>query len=427
MSDVFISFKTDDTPRVQAVHDGFRARGLTVFWSNDIPAGAPDYQSIIIEEIRKAVVVVVLWTRASVKSHPVRQECSQAKRDGKLFQVVLDEIEPIYFPMEAPYADQKAMLIGWTGDQRHPEWVKLNNAIDARRSDAAIAARKSSPPKVNAVQRVAEDAQATSPTSPGETIRDIDIGPEMVLVPPGKFWMGSKDNEGSEDEQPRHEVTIAAPLLVGKYPIMFAEWDAAVSVGGVSHEPDDEGWGRGRRPVINVSWVDAKEYAAWLSKRTGKAYRLLSEAEWEYCCRAGTARDYSFGATITQAQAQFGAKQTVEVGNFPANAFGLHDMHGNVWEWCEDPWHQNYQGAPTDGSAWIDGGDTRNCIVRGGSWFNGPRNGRSALRGRTPPDLRRYNRGFRVARALSAHSGYAKGPPSLILRRPDLGGVVPSR
>jgi formylglycine-generating enzyme required for sulfatase activity len=250
---------------------------------------------------------------------------------------------------------------------------------------------------------------------PGESIRDLDAGPEMVLVAPGKFWMGSKDGEGGDNERPRHEVTIAKPLLVGKYPVTFAEFDYFKKHGGAmfsklvfkeSELPDDQGWGRGRRPVINVSWDDARAYVAWLSKATGKTYRLLSEAEWEYCCRAGTTTAYSVGDTITKQQAQFSegkigsAMQTVEVGTFAANTFGLHDMHGNVWERVEDAWHANYQGAPADGSVWQDG-DKFLRVGRGGSWLDEiPRNLRSAYRGSSTTDNRSFNLGFRVARTL---------------------------
>jgi formylglycine-generating enzyme required for sulfatase activity len=242
---------------------------------------------------------------------------------------------------------------------------------------------------------------------PGETApRDIDVGPEMVLVPPGKFWMGSKDSEGHADERPRHEVTIGYPLLVGKYPITFAEWDAAVIAGGVQHKPETT-WGRGRQPVHSVSWDDAQAYAAWLSKATDKSYRLLFEAEWEYCCRAGTTSAYSFGDTISKQQAQFSegewgsAKQTVEVGKFPANAFGLHDMHGNVWEWCEDDWQDSYQGAPTNGSARTSAGQSVSRVLRGGSWLNDPQLLRSADRNWNQPGFRIDHVGFRLARTLS--------------------------
>jgi hypothetical protein len=132
MADIFISFKTDDTPRVQAIHDGFRARELTVFWSNEIPKGAPNYQAIIKDELLKASVVVVVWTHGSVHSGPVVQECSQAEKANKLFQILLEDIKPIDMPMEVKFKSQKTMLLGWTRDKRHSEWTKLNDAIDIR-------------------------------------------------------------------------------------------------------------------------------------------------------------------------------------------------------------------------------------------------------------------------------------------------------
>jgi formylglycine-generating enzyme required for sulfatase activity len=196
--------------------------------------------------------------------------------------------------------------------------------------------------------------------------------------------------------------------------VTFDEWDACIAAGGCKHRPGDEGWGRGRRPVINVSWNDAKEYVAWLSKTTGKSYRMLSEAEWEYAARAGTTTPFSTGETISTEQANYdgnytyagGSKGTdrrkmVPVGSFKPNAFGLHDMHGNVWEWVEDPWHDSYKGAPTDGSAWAKDGDRSRRILRGGSWGLDPRLIRSALRGRLDSVLRGNYLGFRVARSLT--------------------------
>jgi formylglycine-generating enzyme required for sulfatase activity len=229
--------------------------------------------------------------------------------------------------------------------------------------------------------------------------KDLDVGPEMVVVPAGKFTMGSNDY-GSE--QPPHRVRIKAPLAVGRFAVTFAEWDAA----GLAHKPGDAGWGRGQRPVINVSWEDARAYATWLSQKTGKAYRLLSEAEWEYCCRAGTTTKYAFGDKVTPQQAHYSqrelgsAKRTVEVGRFSPNAWGLYDAHGNVWEWCEDNWHTNYQGAPEDGSVWL-GGDASLRVLRGGSWLlNNPDALRSASRNRNRPDVSSSSGGFRLSRTL---------------------------
>jgi len=151
-----------------------------------------------------------------------------------------------------------------------------------------------------------------------------------------------------------------------------------------------------------VNWHDAQAYAAWLREQSGgKAYRLLSEAEWEYCCRAGTTSAYSTGDEITPAQANFGlnSKGTTPVSRFPPNAWGLRDMHGNVWEWCEDNWHPNYEDAPEDGSAW-KGGNASSRVLRGGSWSGIPRVLRSADRDGYPPDFRDDDVGFRVARTL---------------------------
>ncbi len=238
----------------------------------------------------------------------------------------------------------------------------------------------------------------------GDTFKECADCPEMVVVPAGDFTMGS--NEGASDEKPPHKVTIAKAFAVGKFEVTFAEWAACVSGGGYSSNkaPGDEGWGRDTRPVINVSWNEAKEYAAWLTTKTGATYRLLSEAEWEYAARAGTKTRYAFGDTITKSQAQFSegawgsAGKTVEVGSFKPNAFGLYDMHGNVWEWVEDCYADNYNGAPTDGTPRKTIGDCVSRVLRGGSWSNNPNGLRSANRTGIQPVNRFGNNGFRLAR-----------------------------
>ena len=227
--------------------------------------------------------------------------------------------------------------------------------------------------------------------------------------------MGSPPWEKGRDdyEGPVHPVTISEPFAVGVYEVTFREWDACRRSGGCSHRPDDRGWGRGNRPVINVSWNDAKEYVRWLSGRTGEEYRLLSEAEWEYAARAGTTGPFHFGATISPDQANYAAniaygagrkgryrKQTVPVGSFPANDFGLLEVHGNVREWVEDCWHDSYRGAPSDGNAWTSGGDCGFRVLRGGSWYYAPRFLRSAIRGRDASGIRSGFVGFRVSRTL---------------------------
>ena len=187
--------------------------------------------------------------------------------------------------------------------------------------------------------------------------------------------------------------------------------DACVAAGGCGgHHLNDAGWGRGRRPVIDVNWDNAKAYVRWLSRRTGKSYRLLSEAEWEYAARAGTAGPFHTGSTISTNQATYtyGAgreglyrEKTVPVGSFPANVFGLYDVHSNVWERAEDCWHSSYRGASVGGSAWTSGGDCGKRVLRGGSWNNQPGNLRSAFRHGNPAGDRSFSIGFRVARTLT--------------------------
>ena len=239
----------------------------------------------------------------------------------------------------------------------------------------------------------------------------------MVVVPPGSFMMGSTAferqravDQGAERsrvelEMPPHQVTIPEPFALGKYEATFNEWEACVEDGGCGgYKPGDQGWGRGRRPVINVSWKDAKAYVEWLSEKTGKPYRLLSEAEWEYAARAGTTTRYWWGNAITRKNANSGGYlgKTAKVGSYPPNAWGLFDMHGNVWEWGEDCIYNSYLGAPNDGSAWNIGGCSGGRVARGGSWGDDPWAVRSAVRGSTGPSTDRRGKfeGFRVAKTI---------------------------
>ena len=231
----------------------------------------------------------------------------------------------------------------------------------------------------------------------------------MVVVPAGSFWMGSRTTDpGSlNDEDPQHRVTFAQQFAVGRFELTFDEWDTCVAAQGCNgYRPSDGGWGRDRRPVINVSWDDAKVYVAWLSNYTRKTYRLLTEAEYEYATRAETETAYPWGNDIGKNNAncdgcgsQWDGKQTAPVGSFNPNGFGLYDMLGNVDEWTEDCWHETYNGAPMDGSAWTSGDCTRR-VVRGGSWFGLPKFLRSAYRLWRVTHWRDRTLGFRVARTL---------------------------
>ncbi len=248
---------------------------------------------------------------------------------------------------------------------------------------------------------------AESGPKPGTAFRDCATGcPEMIVLPAGDLTMGSPEGVGSNQERPVHKVMIWRPFAVSRFEVTFDEWDACVADGGCKHQPDDRGWGRGRQPVVNVSWHDAKQYAAWLASKTGLPYRLLSEAEWEYAARAGTTTRFFFGDDESLLN-DFGwsvhnsENRAHHVGKKNPNRFGLYDMHGNVSEWVEDPWHATYDGAPIDGSVWAEGGDSSRRVVRGGSWHTKPEWLRSAFRWGNFADSRSYFCGFRVARTLT--------------------------
>ncbi len=244
------------------------------------------------------------------------------------------------------------------------------------------------------------------------------LAPEMVEIRAGSFRMGCVSGRDCWDrEKPVHVVRIAS-FALSKYEVTFEEYDRFTDATG-RERVADEGWGRGRRPVINVSWSDAVAYAEWLSDQTGETYRLPSEAEWEYAARAGSERKYHFGDDESQL-CRYGnhadtstdldwrntacsdgvGKRTATVGSYQPNAFGLHDVHGNVWEWVQDCWNENYRGAPTDGSAW-QSGDCSQRVVRGGSWLFRPGDLRAADRNWNASGDRYRYLGFRVARTLA--------------------------
>jgi formylglycine-generating enzyme required for sulfatase activity len=212
--------------------------------------------------------------------------------------------------------------------------------------------------------------------------------------------MGSAEGTGRPDERPQHEVVIPRPFAVGRYALTFAEWDVCTAAGGCRHQPDDYGWGRGGQPVINVSWEDVQDYIAWLRALTAKPYRLLSEAEWEYAARAGSRTRYPWGDEPGTSRANFigsgsrwSGEKTAPVGSFEPNAFGLFDMSGNVEEWVQDCWNDDYRGSPLDGSAWEDG-DCAYRVMRGGSWNGGPRLAESVARNRGRMTPRIYTGGL---------------------------------
>ena len=247
-------------------------------------------------------------------------------------------------------------------------------------------------PEEDAVPRIAA----------GETIRDCESCPEMIVLAGGLYTMGSPANETGRgrDEGPQREVSIS-PFAMGKYEITFAQWDACLAGGGCNgYSPPDHGWGRGNRPVTNVSWEDAQSYLQWLNTEIGaQRYRLASEAEWEYAARAGVGAAYAYGPRVTLTQATYRARQTTAAGEHEANAFGLFDVHGNVSEWVEDCYAPTYDLAPIDGAA-VQADDCRRRVYRGGGFADQAPVLRAAARRSAAGDARLQGVGFRVARAL---------------------------
>src|SRR5262245_4152912 len=224
---------------------------------------------------------------------------------------------------------------------------------------------------------------------PGAEFKECTRCPVMIVVPAGRFIMGSPGTElgRAGAEGPQHEVTITKPFAVSRFEVTFDQWDACVTAAACPRV--DDSWGRGDMPAINVSWIDARQYVGWLSQATGKPYRLLTEAEWEYAARAGATTAFSRGdeagggnAACGECGSQWDGRQTAPVGSFKPNAFGLNDTHGNVWEWVEDTWHESYDGAPTDGSAWVRDGDPDYRVIRGGAWRNETEHLRASMRAR---------------------------------------------
>ncbi|MGQ0675978.1 MAG: SUMF1/EgtB/PvdO family nonheme iron enzyme [Rhodospirillales bacterium] len=265
------------------------------------------------------------------------------------------------------------------------------------------AARPPAPPRAAQAPRPAPPPAAPPIAlfKPGTIIKDCEICPAMVVIPPGAFQMGS--NSGDGDEKPVHPVTIPRPLAVGRFEVTFAEYDACLAAGGCRSNVSDNGWGRGTNPVIHVAWTDAMDYARWLSAITGKRYRLPSEAEWEYAARGGAqSEDVKIGkgqGNCDDCGTPWDNRRVAPVGRFPPNGYGLYDMLGNAWEWTLDCWVDNYRGAPPDGLARANG-DCSRRVLRGGGYKDGRDSSRAANRNKDPITDRDPDNGFRVVREL---------------------------
>ena len=319
----------------------------------------------------------------------------QAQQENLFWQSILDSTDAAEF---RAYLEQFPNGV-FAGLARRREAALRASASDAGASDPAPvnAPRPNDPPEPG----------RPGPRAPGTVFRDCAACPELVVVPAGRFRMGCVSGRNcQDDEQPVHEVEVPS-FALGVYEVTFEEYERFARATGRAR-PNDRGWGRVGRPVINVSWEDATAYAAWLSAETGEAYRLPSESEWEYAARAGSTTRYSWGNDIGRNRANCAgcggrwddANRTAPAGSFAANGWGLHDMHGNVWEWVADCWHANYARAPRDGSAWTSGGNCGRRVLRGGSWYFYPAFLRSANRYTYDAGARIVDFGFRVSRTL---------------------------
>jgi len=381
--------------------------GVPIPWSLSVQQG-PTAAEIAAEKARADVEERQRLASLEIeKERQARAEAqAEAKRQADLAAKAQSELEA------RQKADAEAKRKADEAERKRQDALK---AEEERQRAAAEAERK----KAEEAARH-DPALAVKPGS-GQSFKDkladgkpCPMCPEMVVAPSGSFTMGSPGDEPEHySGETQLRITIAKPFAVGRYAVTFDEWDACVAAGGCNgYKPNDSGWGRGLHPVINVNWDDATAYVAWLSKTTGKPYRLLSEAEREYVTRAGTTTPFWWGKTINTGQANYNGTaypsgptggnrgQTLAVNSFEPNPWGLYNVHGNVYDWAADCWNQTNSGNPGDGTARLSG-DCSRRVVRGGSWSSSPQYLRSAYRIRYSTGVRYDDLGFRVGRTLA--------------------------
>jgi formylglycine-generating enzyme required for sulfatase activity len=429
MADVFISYKKEDSQIADRVVAALRAEGFSVWWDDGLtPKTAWDAE--LEREIAAAATVVVLWTPRSINSEWVRTEAHYGQDRGKLVPVMMENCSiPLAFMLR-----QTVRLCDWCGDRGDRDWRKLltwiADLVSTKPGNAnipqALGAAQPNPFR-DAVGRlpsgepIVDGAFVNAATPAGTAFRDGEKMPVMRILPKGAFLLGSPatDPDRTAVEGPQKRVEIPGQFALGAFPVLVSEYQAimgALPAAAARPAATPSVLGIFKRqpapavapaasnpsvPVTQVSYDDAEAFVARLSSAAGETYRIPSETEWEYACRAGSHGRYSFGDTIDAGKAAFGCESgPIAPGSFPTNAFGLYDMHGNVREWTDDLWHESYDTTPSDGSAATAGhGSMR--VVRGGGWCDKPAMLRSAARMRATQSSRSNAIGFRVVRVLS--------------------------
>ena len=445
MTDIFISYSRRDLEMVSILAQKLEESGYSVWWDVSGLHGGQAFAQVIEEKLAEAKCAIVVWSPDSVKSKWVNSEASFADNRGVLLTAVYRKAQA---PM--PFNNRhNENLRGWSGDVADDGFQKLLKAVErlcpepsgslmpatvnnrgtSEKLITPIASNTAQPlqneaigPSIFSIQKglniagvgflavigsmIAYQLLPTPITEEDKAARSkvYTLANDLTLlpIPAGSFEMGS--DPGDITEKPVREVTINKPFWMSKTEITFDQYDAYVAAMG-KEKPDDKGWGRNKRPVINVSWNDAQDYTQWLSKNNMKNLqcRLPSEAEWEYAARAGSKTRYHWGNKLEKKLASCSgcgnptdSRRSSPVGSFPANDWGLKDMHGNVAEWVQDPWHENYDGAPTTGEIWEKDSDDRFRVVRGGSWLEQPFNMRVAYRKSHSPSVSQTSFGFRI-------------------------------
>ncbi len=419
MSDIFISYKREEQPEARKLADALEKKGWSVWWDPKLRAGE-HFDDAIERALNDAKCVIVMWSKLSVESRYVRDEAAYALKRNKLVPIAIEEVD-LPFRFEGV---QTGQLLDWDGSDSFLGFQKLVEDIASIIGETPILVKERKLKKRQA-KREAKKKRKLKETGEEQIPKEVlehkadtgtfknSIGMEFVLIPTGSFMMGShvSTEEAAKKygapetwfqrEHPQHKVTISQSFYLQSTTVTQSQWKMVLGNNPSGQEYGDD------CPVENVSWNDVQDFIKKLNEMEGADnYRLPTEAEWEYACRSGTTTDFSFGedASKLAEYAWYSANsehRTHPVGKKKPNAWNLYDMHGNIYEWVEDDWHETYDGAPADGSAWVVKKRSAWRVMRGGSWFNDAQNCRSTDRVEVPPDLRDFSLGFRLVRSIT--------------------------